>query len=527
MEEQMEQNLKPEAPEKRTTEARQEMSEKVQEQTVKLAKSLSLAKEEQQTRIVWCGGTDFSHDVTICLVPMCYELLKGNQLSKEELVLTKVKIHSSRLRKCSKYFETCLTERWKNPSAAAGSSLEFVLEVHADVVCYTDCFSRMYKPPFFKDFKDVSYSLGLLKAASQIQFLELMESVSLFLSSKQWSETEEMVIRMYATGQDFRAQDLVVRLGMDESREECHKQLCDVVEQCICTALAYDGNFRSNRAFFKEMLPGSLPGRVQGTVSGSVQGPALFGSSSVFGYPSNVPSNAPRNGLGNGWSNVPTSLHSDCMRDVVTIVSREAKSMVAKIAKECEGKAYLSVPRFAEKVLTICWILETLLAAKVAEEFVQCFVHLHALPKILAAIDSIPNFPIAGFGANLGAGDFNVKPGEAKSAAVELARLVLAMYQEVAAGNLLLKTPERVALLENWHSLFGKLLMPATNCNFDQATKNLFMTLPLKQQMLLVKLRKDTSYESYISTNSLAKLVKRQWPAMDEKVVASSTPSSS
>lgn len=41
------------------------------------------------------------------------------------------------------------------------------------------------------------------------------------------------MIRLYSTSPDFlrsHAQDLVARLGMDESKEDCHKQLCDVVE---------------------------------------------------------------------------------------------------------------------------------------------------------------------------------------------------------------------------------------------------------------------------------------------------------
>jgi hypothetical protein len=107
---------------------------------------------------------------------------------------------------------------------------------------------------------------------------------------------------------------------------------------------------------------------------------------------------------------------------------------------------------------------------------------------------------------------------------MELAKLVVVMYREVAAGNLLLKTPERVALWENWHSLLGKF---STKDTLDQVTKDLFSTLPLNQQMELIKSRfKDGNYEDYINTNSLGNLLKRKWPAMDVKCVLSSLSSS-
>lgn len=179
------------------------------------------------------------------------------------------------------------------------------------------------------------------------------------------------------------------------------------------------------------------------------------------------------------------------MTDVIMIVSREAKDMLVRVGEACNGQTCVSVPGSAYKILAICWILEALLAAKAAEEVVQSFVHLHALPKILA-IDS------PAIRSNESQSSYNertrVQRG-ARNAAVELANLVLVMYEEVAAGNLLLKTPERVVLLENWHSLLGKLL--TKNSSFDQATKDLYSTLPLKQQMELVKSRKD-----FISTDS-------------------------
>jgi hypothetical protein len=451
----------------------------IQGESMKVGKQI-LQLIEQQTPIVLCGGVGGEcHDVTICLVPNGINWKMNDEMEHCREILAMLKVHSSCLSKCSKYFETCLAERWTKPSST------FMLETHTDIACYTDCFSRMYTPPFLKDFKDVKHSLELLKVASQIQFQELMDSILLYLSSKVWLDTDEMMIRLYSASQDFprkHAQDLIVRLGMDESKEECHKQLCDVVEQCIRTALGHDGNFRSNRALIKELLPVS----------------------------------ALSNGLGSG-----PSAGLNITRDMVKIVSREAKIALVNIGKECDGQTYLSVPRFADKISAICWILEALLAAKVAEEVVECFVHLHAFPRVLA-IDS-PRAMVTH--ENHAHYQESTKVQRvAREAAMQLAKLVVVMYREVAAGNLLLKTPERVALLENWHSLLGKF---STKDTLDQVTKDLFSTLPLNQQMELIKSRfKDGNYEDYINTNSLGNLLKRKWPAMDVKCVLSSLSSS-
>ena len=448
----------------------------VQKEPVKVGKQI-LQLHKQQTPIFLCGGVlgGESHDVTICLVPNRINWEMNDDTEHYREILALLKVHSSRLSRFSKYFETCLTERWTKPSIST-----FILETHTDVAYYTDCFSRMYLPPFHKGFKDVEYSLGLLKVASQIQYHELMDSILLYLSSKVWSDADERMIKLYSASPDFprkHAQDLTLRLRMDESKEDCHRQLCDAVEQCIRTASGHDGNFRPHRALIKEMLPDS----------------------------------AVNNGAGSG-----ASADSSVMRDVVMIVSRETKDMLINVAQGCDGQTFSSVPRFADKILAICWILEVLLAAKVAEEVVECFVHLHAFPKILA-IDSPPamsrnDIPFCYKEST------RVQRG-ARDAAVELAKLVVLMYQEVTAGNLLLKTAERVALLENWRSLLGKLL---SNDDLDEATKELFSTLPLKQQMELVKSRfKDGNYEDYINMNSLGKLLKEKWPAMEMKCVVS------
>lgn len=426
---------------------------------------------EQQVPIVFCGGRGGEfHNVNVCLVP------NGLDSKGSREILTVFKVHSSRLSRCSKYFETCMAERWTKPSST------FLLETQTDIATYTDCFSRMYSSPFLKDFKGVESSLKLLKVASQIQFHELMDSILLYISSKLWSDAEELMIKLYSSSSDFprsHAQDLVVRLGTDESEEDCHGQVCDIVEQLIRSALGHEGNVRVNRAFFEDMLSDEVS-----------HGGDFF-----------------------------------VKKNVITIACTEAKDMLVRVAEECDGKTYASLPGFADKILAICWILETLLTAKVAEQVVQFFVHLQKFPKILA-IDPPPAALNSG-GYHISHIQYTEKTAAQRSAweaAVKLGNLVLRIYKEVAAGDLLLKTPERVALLENWHSLIAKL---CTKDSFDKATKELFATLPLSAQIKIVKLHKDGNYEGFICTNSLAKRLSKEWPALEvEYVVPSPSPTS-
>jgi hypothetical protein len=363
------------------------------------------------------------------------------------------------LRRCSKYFETCLSERWRKPTCTPSSSVEFVLEVHSDVKCYIDCFSRMYSP-FLKDFRNVEHSLELLKVASQIEFHELMDSISRYISAVPWSSEDEIRIREYSTSPDFpcgHAKDLIARLGLHMTEEDRHKHMCDVIQQCIRTALHHDGNFKNTRAFLEEFLQS-------------------IGSDTTS---------------------------ANVARTVVTIVSAEAKNMFNAIGKECEEKGfYHLVPHFTEKLLSICWALKALLHARVAEELVQYMVQLDTFAGVVANVSC-----------------FN-GPEPCKKAAFELAKLILQTYNEVLDGHLLLNTPERTALLRNWHVL---LESHVSRESYYQITKSFFLTLPLEQQTELIKSRKDR-FTGYIDTSSLVALLKKSWPAMAESEAAASQP---
>lgn len=395
---------------------------------------LTNTKEET----IWCGGgaEEGGQDVTVRL------------MQHEQAVLV-IKLHSSHLKRCSKYFETCMSERWRN------SSSDFVLEVQADINHYTDCFTRMYTP-FLKHFGPIQQSLELLKVASQIEFRELMDSISRYISAVPWSCEDELRIREYASSPDFplaSSPDLIARLGLHMTNQDRHDHMVELIKQAIQTALYADGSWKNTRAFFEDFL------------------------SAIGAAP--------------------------CARILVSIVSTEAKNMFAMIEKECEQEGfYHLVPKFTEKLLSICWVLNALLHAGVGEELVQYLVQLDTFASIVANVSC-----------------FN-GPEACKMAAFELAKLILHIYNEVMCGHLLLSTSERTALLKNWHCVLENHV---SRDSYLPVTKDFFLTLPLEQQTELIKFRKD-KFTGYIDTGSLVTLLKKSWPALEPNELPSSEP---
>lgn len=383
-------------------------------------------------------GGDFGtgQDVTIILVP------NGVPLScYKEQKLALIHLHSHVLSSHCKYFNTCLSDRWKK-STLPSTLIEFVLEVQTDVQYYFECFSNMY-PPFLKTFHGVTQSVELLKVASQIDYQELMERVSLYLSTMFWSDEDEIKVREYSSSPDFprmHLKDLVARLGLDESEESSRRQLCALIRHCIRIAL--NGTDHRPRAFFTELLQS----------------------------------------IGRGAP-------PDYAKMVVAIVSREAKEMFVKIGLDWEVNIWsqqLVDNSWCLQLEAMCWILEALLLVQVAEDLVQGFVHLDAIPKRICNTEMEWYMP----------------------AKHKFAELVLLMYQEVAAGRLLLKLPERIALLTNWHSVMTSKLERES---YELATRNLFSTLPLQQQAEFINFRTE-NFDDYISSSALITMLsKRSW----------------
>jgi hypothetical protein len=398
-------------------------------------------------------------DVTIRLV--------RNRVAQEDepKTLAVVKAHSKVLTTYSRYFSTCLSETWKGGKPSAGE-FEQSLEVQADVESYFDCFSRMYSLFLgtfefgLKDFPDVKSSLELLKVASQIQFDKLMGSVLLYLSSTFWDEGDEMRVREYSSSPDFRcsqAEDLVARLGLNESEAEHHKRLYDMFQHLISTALDADA---------ERPLPFS---RYQNFITELLQRSAK-----------------------------PNATPSNFSRTVVTMLTGEARRMLVGLNEDCEEVngghgTGVSSAEFAKRVEVMCSLLKALLAVKLADEVVQYFVHLDAIPERYVWDTWFPP--------------------------EVLAELVVLIYQEVVAGKLPLRIPERIALLANWHPLPNRILRAGKLEELRMVTRRLFSTLPVKDQMEFIKARLSSGppdFNDFISNESLILMLSKScsWPAV-------------
>jgi len=299
----------------------------------------------------------------------------------------------------------------------------------------------MYSP-FVKSFESVKHGVELLKVASQIDFQGLMERISLYLSSMLWTKEDEIRVRVYSASPDFpriHLEDLVSRLGLDAETEEDRQKQLG--------------------ALIREYARAALR-------AASTKGLVL----PLF-----------LQGIGGG----PPSEFS---RWIFAIVSEEARDMFRNIGTQWNSK----IPDNANplvrntglwKIKAMCWILEALLSRQVAEELVQTIVHLEAIPKYLCNTSAIDSF--------------------CRAERQKLAELVLLMYQEVAAGRLLLRPQERLMLLVNWHVMMKTCLKEGS---FEQATTNLFLTLPVKQQTKFIKWQTEKAYD-IISTVPLLSLL--------------------
>ena len=300
---------------------------------------------EEQPLVVWCGGCNNGQDISIRLVLHGLSA-KGSQADDHpmgEEALAVLKVHSSQLRRNSKYFETCLSERWREQGAGASDArLEFSLEANADVACYTDCFSRMYSPSR-RDFRDVEYGLELLRVASQIEYHELMDCISQYLSAIRWSDEDERKIREYASSPDFsrnHAEDLVSRLGLDVDKAEHQQRVSDYIRQAMLFALRPFGSIR-NRKFIEELIE-------------CIQ-------------------------VGN-----------DFAEDVIGIIINAAKERFLKFDSDClVAENFTEVEYFAQLVSGMCWILRLLIDTGVAEGLVHCLVRLKWIPQFLSIEESV------------------------------------------------------------------------------------------------------------------------------------------
>lgn len=405
-------------------------------------------------------------------------------------VAAELRMLSSVLKQCSKYFEVALAERWNNPSSSIMIlSLEMISGI--PVECYTECFKRMYQP-LKKGFQNVESSLHLLRVASQIDYDKLTIDICGYLSATLWSKEEELQIRQYVSAQDFpgsQAKDLKVRLSLDGStRISDRKKLGDVVEETIRIAL---GRGRSSpptmsmeeaRSFFDEQFA---------SIRQSVPNPGFY-------------------------------------MDMMSIVNSATKELLVEFEEHCRqhglGKVVGTephlIPGFEPPLEAICWILDKLIKANVAEEGVGWFLQLELYPNIFEAAAVFSN-------------DYRHIV-----LAIDIARLVLLMHRKAASGELVLKESARVELFRRWdlikaYQSFSHYFDVMFEMAIPQVREDEMMSLPAKKRAEVVVEVKEALYHTlslgkqielvqegvcnrpscYIEPRSLARLVKRKWAA--------------
>lgn len=392
-----------------------------------------------------CYGNRDSSDVIVYLTPIFTIVLSGDPGSNKrkrageypenvEMHLAALNLHSDRLRCCSKYFEICLDERWSNSNTKI--PMEFFLEVHTDVEYYEDCFSRMYAPNF-TGIPNVKHALELLKVASQINFGELTEACVCYLSLVQWSVVDEYRIRkfpfsMYVSPSD--TSELHERLRLHGTTEESYQRL-------------YEGGMEHLRSSLDIALENA------GFSSFDCQT-----SCAIFAE---------------AFHDV---LQSGCCfnlaKDACTLVTSKAKGVLLEIPKVIDDSHALEA-----HFNMICWLLEILLKARGAKELVEVIARDTNLSSRLTHLSEVHN------GVELYR---NFKwPNR-------WALLFLAVFEEVLAGRLLLKSSDRVALFGDWIWIFegffyDEFVVPKRNAPAARTLGAFMMTLPLECQTTMLK----------------------------------------
>jgi hypothetical protein len=150
--------------------------------------------------------------------------------------LGEIHVDSCKLRQCSKYFDTCMSNRWTLDAATESSSrFEWYLELQTEVSYYEDCFSRM-KSSVPKPIPSVTHCIELLKVAIQIQYEDLVNVGMKYLATVPWIGDQEKQIREFCNSGCFAvdsSSDLKVRLDLSLTKEEAQKKYLELMKKTL------------------------------------------------------------------------------------------------------------------------------------------------------------------------------------------------------------------------------------------------------------------------------------------------------
>ena len=162
-----------------------------------------------------------------------------NKLEHHKPNLGDLHVHSHQLRYCSKYFDTCLSERWAKKEVESdvgyADKICLSLDVHTNVKYYKECFSCMYSSNSM-DISNIKHCLKLLKVATQISYEELIKACVSYLESIPWSLDDEKKIRRFAKSLNYPfsyASDLNARLGLPMSSAKIHNDVLNMMHELL------------------------------------------------------------------------------------------------------------------------------------------------------------------------------------------------------------------------------------------------------------------------------------------------------
>ncbi|KAG0604953.1 hypothetical protein M758_9G021600 [Ceratodon purpureus] len=377
-----------------------------------------------------------SEYVTVLLVPIS-TVVEGNAAKKCKLdksrerptdgpveLLLAISADASKLRECSKYFATCMSERWPTH----GTPREFRLEAHTEVRFYEDCFNRIYFP--YKAIKSVGECIELLKVASQIAYAHVLDIGVKYLAAAPWSGEEEKHIRSFCDSGQLSLDsisDLHKRLQLGTNareREEIHLkhtngilkrylQLSRITDSSVMETLA------ESRRVFKEGF--------QAIVSGSGPGKS-----------------------------------AKLLLKVLTLVSEESEKLLISLKKALEVGTILDF-----HILNFCWLFDTASVFNAGQVVLeQILKHEDIAPLLRSKFRSFDHDPLR------------------LSYEAQFESMLCRILLDVLEGRLFLTTSQRIAFFKQWNAFFtSPHNNPRPDCPLGGALVYRFIsTLPHEDQ---------------------------------------------
>lgn len=278
------------------------------------------------------------------------------------------------------------------------------------VLYYYDCFSHMCI--LFEPISSVTHCIEVIKVGVQIEFEEVANRGSRYLTAVPRSDEEEKSIRQFYTTArrlcSYSTCDLCARLQLPSNREERQNELLclteGVLDQYMRLAMS-EGSKRKIRKESRKMFAEAFHGSVA--------------------------------------SSGPGKYRKYLLQYALDLVREESVRLLFRVKRGCQAEsARVAV---TQEVSNFCWLFDVVREATAAKEVVVLHLRDDDLPRLLrAAFHSITD----SFLVRL----FVQKKWE---------KMVYEIFRDVLHGQLLLKASERLTLFRNWNWLLQDAYLEA------------------------------------------------------------------